>query len=95
MANQYWLIELDGLHRRLAAVSLRGSKTGGPHERIHWRLNLLQTQAIVQAELSEVEIAWLQAQAWATYLGDNVNGTAEPRVIDYLTANTKAWNKDA
>ena len=91
--NVYFKINLGLDEINLKALKSKGlmNRYNLPHQNLHWRLSYDKTEAIVQAELTDIELAWLKKQTWATYLGDYVSGFAEKKVHDYISDNKVEW----
>ena len=96
MPNRYYLLDLSvqGNTRLQNARSrlafLAGVRTL-PHQIGHHRLSLAGTLGIIQGEATEADHTWFVGQAWATHLGDYVDGQPTAAVRDYLTTNRLLW----
>lgn len=89
--NEYWLIRTSSLESDdFRQIKLLGRKSGLPHQKLHWIF--VNNKAIIQADFSQSDIAWLQSQPFARRLGRYLNGFAEQKVYDSAKANH--WGKN-
>lgn len=95
--NRYYLLTLTSeADTRFQAAKNRGLNDGRPHQRAHWRWNLLHTQIILQAQFTAAQVAWLEDPArvaWVQYLGDCVNGQPDRNVLGYMNLHRAEWEE--
>jgi hypothetical protein len=93
MRNVYFLIQLGTNDANLKALKDLGweKRYNAPSRNLHYRLSLDGKKAIVQVDLTDAERSWLQGRAFATYLGECINGRADAAVHQFIATNAADW----